>query len=137
MNKKITIWKVLLVLVILVVLAAGSAIIFRAGYVKGAAANIPFPEWEGKEIPFDKHHFYKTPFGWRSMHYRAFPMMFPGLFCFGGLFFFLIFTGLGIYLNRRWVYRKHGPNDPWHFWSPPSDDKTTEGTSSKDPPEDG
>jgi len=146
MNKKITIWKVLLVLVILAVLVAGGAMLFRLGYVRGAAGNIPWLEWGGKEtpfgkIPFDKHPFnqaplWRTPFGWRPWHHRAFPLMFPGLFCFGGLFTFLIFSGLGIYLNRRWIYRKHGPNDPWHFWTPPADGKPAKGESLKTPLED-
>jgi hypothetical protein len=141
MFKKVTVWKVVLTLVILAALAVGGAMLYKAGYMRGVASNLDFPKYHQmgmdedykKAIPFDKYPFYKTPFVKHPWVYKSFPRMSPGLFCFGGLIFFVLVTGLGIYLNRLWVYRKHGPSDLWHFWAPPQspEEKADQGKKSK------
>jgi len=146
MFKKVAVWKVVLTLVILAALAFGGAMLFRAGYVRGMASNFEMPEYHQMdmdespemEMPFDRYPFGRTPYDRHSWYYKSFPRMSPGLFCFGGLIFLLVFIGLGIYLNRRWIYRKHGPSDPWHFWAPPPhhDEKIPRDGSPKSSPDD-
>jgi hypothetical protein len=96
------------------------------------AANISWASGHEMEMPFSR-----TPFDEHSWNNKSYPRIFPGLFCFGGLIFLLLLVGLGV-LNRRWIYRKHGPSDPWHFWAPPPhhEEKTPRDSSPKSSPDD-
>ncbi len=134
MFRKLSLWKVVLTLVVIALLVAGGAAIFRAGYAYGYAADSSSIE-DQSAIVFP-HSF--APSGLPFRPHPGFMPFFPilGLICGGGLLLMLLFGIGGLFRFRAW-HVAGGPNVegwtrrampywgarcPWAWdWHPPED----------------
>jgi hypothetical protein len=105
--------RLLLVLVLLGVLAAGGYLIFQAGQAQGyALGQAAISQAPGAQtLPNPGYYPYLAP-------YRGF--FFPpffGLLCLGGLLFFFFIAAGGLFRPHHWHRHPHGPYDEgWQGW---------------------
>lgn len=136
MSGKQLLFKGLLALMIVAVLAVGGIAIYRAGFTHGMMTNITLPE--GSEFPvesFERMPYGHTPLGWHAGPRIGLLGIFP-LLCFGGFFFLLLMFGFGFMTSKRaWMHygpgshpnhwRHHGP-PPWGSGKPPWEQEQAE-----------
>ena len=120
MSGKQFLFKGLLALIIIVMLAVGGIAIYRAGFTHGMMTNITLPE--GSEFPVES--FGRMPYGHMPLGWPVGPRVgllgiFP-LLCFGGFFFLLLMVGFGFFARKRaWMHYPAGHPDYWKHPGPP------------------
>ena len=141
MSGKRFLFKGLLVLIIVIMLAVGGIAIYRAGFTHGMMTNITLPE--GSEFPgdaFGRMPYGLMPLGWHTGPRVGLLGIFP-LLCFGGFFFLMLMFGFGFFARKRaWMHHpehwKH-PGPPWGPGRPPWVQDQPEAESEAPPAESG
>ncbi len=143
---KVSVWKVVAVLVLIALLVGAGGAIFRAGYARGVMSELSF-----EDMPFaDSGYAEMMPYG--GMHgmrtYRGYSHFSFGGMLFGGFIFLLIVGGIfrligGCGMRRRYgygmppwdmhrMYREGEDTPPWMrhhpYWgkNPEGDDEEKE-----------
>jgi len=111
--------RVLLALIFVTLLAIGGAMIYQAGFARGALTNLSLPE--GNVFPMAPLR-YLPRFGWHAVPRIGLLGLFP-LLCFGSFFFLVLLCGFGFFARKRaWMRYHYGPeSDPeyWKHYGPP------------------
>ena len=132
MFRKISLWKVVLTLIVIALLVAGGAAIFRAGYAYGYAADSSSIEGQSEMV-------FPPNFALSGRSFRPHPGFMPffpilGLIFGGGLLLMLLFGIGGLFRFRAWhtagwprrdprrAMQYWGAGCPWGWdWQPPED----------------
>jgi len=119
MSIKVSIWKVTITFLLVAVLIIGGFLIYRVGYVRGAASNWSLRE--GHDFPGFHHYkdnFKFYPFDGRLMVSRLFPGLFLGMLCLGILLIMVAVMSIGA-ARRHLFWEKNSLFDPTNLWEPP------------------
>ena len=119
MSIKVSIWKVIITFFLAAVLIIGGVMIYRVGFVRGAASNWSLRE--GHDFPSLHHYsdnFNFHPFDGRLMVSRFFPGLFLGMLCLGILLIMVAVMSIGA-ARRHLFWEKNSLFDPTNLWEPP------------------